>query len=94
MKDFLLDTVTGDLAFENGDLKAGNSDKQHQRLLLVCDKGNYKEFPATGVGAFNYLESEDAADFLREVRTQFKADGMTINKLAFEDGKLKVDANY
>jgi hypothetical protein len=94
MKDFLLDAETGDLKIENGDLVVGTSDQQHQRLLLLCDKGSFKEFPSTGVGASNFLEGEDPADFLREVRTQFTADGMTVRKIAFENNKLKIDARY
>lgn len=94
MRDFLLDAETGDLKIENGDLVVGTSDQQHQRLLLMCDKGSFKEFPATGVGASNYLEAENPADFLREVRAQFTADGMTVTRIAFVDNKLKVDASY
>lgn len=93
MRDFLLDE-NGDLAFENGDIKTGESDQQHQRLLLLFEKGSLKEFPATGVGVYSYLESESPSELLREVRSQYLADGMNVRNVAFEDGKLKVDANY
>jgi hypothetical protein len=93
MKDLLLN-FTNKTIFANGDIKTGESDQQHQNLLIVCAKGSFKEFPATCVGANEFLENEDAAGFLREVRTQFTNDGMTVNKIVFEDNKLKVDANY
>lgn len=94
MKDFLLDTETGDLAFENGDIKVGESDAQHQRLLLMTQKGSWKEFPTAGVGLASFLEDENPDGMIKEINQQFSGDGMTINKIAIEDGKLKVDADY
>jgi hypothetical protein len=94
MKDFLLDTESGDLATKDGDLAVGTSDQQHQRLLLLTQKGSWKEFPATGVGAASFLEAEDPAAFLREVRSQFTGDGMTVSAIGFDNNKLRVDANY
>lgn len=94
MKDFLLDTDTKDLATKDGDLHVGESDTQHKELLVVTGKGSWKEFPATGVGAADYLEAEDAAGFLREVRTQYNADGMQVKEIGFDGNKLKTDASY
>jgi hypothetical protein len=94
MTDFIIDNETGDIAFDNGDIKSGVSDKQHQQLLMICDKGSFKEFPATCVGASNYLETDDTAALLREIKNQFTSDGMTVNKISFEGETLKIDANY
>lgn len=77
-----------------GNCTIGNSDQQHQALLLLIDKGGFKENPDAGVGAFNYLESEQTDAFLREIRNQFSDDGMQINKIAFENNKLSIDAPY
>jgi hypothetical protein len=93
MNDFLIDFSAGSIC-KNGDLFTGESDDQNKRILIVTEKGSFKEFPATGVGAATFLENEDQAGLYREVRTQFIADGMTVNRLVIEDGKLKVDANY
>jgi hypothetical protein len=93
MKDFLIDFDNQTL-FYNGDIRIGACNQQNQRLLITCAKGSFKEFPATCVGAATFLEGEDAAGFLREVRTQFQADGMVVNKIAMEGNKLKVDASY
>jgi len=93
MTDFLIDKDNGTL-FENGDIRTGESNRQHMHHLLACAKASFKEFPATCVGAADFLESEDEAAFLREVRSQFTADGMTVNKIAVVDGKIKVNANY
>ena len=94
MKDFLLDDNL-DLRIANGDFVIGESDRQHQRLLLVTDKGMWKENPATGVGVDRYLESEDPGLLLREIRLQFSKDGMTVNNTSITDaGVLVINAAY
>lgn len=93
MKDFLLD-MTGKTLFADGDIRTGESDRQHQDHLIRCAKGSFKQFPATCVGAADFLEDEDEGGLVREVRNQFTADGMTVRRIAIEDGKLKVDASY
>jgi hypothetical protein len=94
MTDILLDTETGSLAIQNGDFRIGESDRQNQKLLLITDKGAWKEFPTAGVGAANYLEAENPAEFIKEVRQQFAADGMKVSRIVVENGKLKIDASY
>lgn len=93
MIDVLLDFENKTM-FANGDIRTGECDEQNKRLLLMSEKGSWKEFPATGVGAASFLEAEDPAAFLREVRTQFTADGMEVNKVVFDGNKLQVDAEY
>jgi len=80
--------------FANGDLNVGDCDAQNKHFLIDWAKGSLKEFPATGVGAESFLEDEDPAAFLREVRTQFVADGLKVNKIVLDGGKIKIDANY
>jgi hypothetical protein len=95
MIDLLLDATTNDLLIDAaGNCKIGNSDQQHQALLLLIDKGGLKENPDAGVGAFKFLESEQTDAFLREIRIQFSDDGMLIKKIAFENNKLSIDAPY
>lgn len=94
MKDFLLDE-NGDLKIENGTLVIGNCEEQNQALLLKLPKGAIKEHPGATVGIMNYLESEDPAALLLEIRQRYTDDGMVINKLGFNDeGKLIIDAVY
>lgn len=95
MIDLLLDATNNDLLMDAaGNIKIGNSDQQHQALLLLIDKGGLKENPDAGVGAFKYLESEQTDAFLREIRIQFTNDGMQIKRIAFENNKLSIDAPY
>ncbi|AYD48196.1 hypothetical protein D6B99_11670 [Arachidicoccus soli] len=80
----------------NNDVVIGTSDAQHQLLLLLVAKGGFKESPTATVGAQNYLESEDPADFLREVRLRFSHDGCNISDLNFDDNtkRLNISASY
>lgn len=93
MIDFLLND-NGEMLVGNGDFVTGQSDLQQQKLLLIFEKGSLKEFPTTGVGAFTFLEAETAAELLREINIQFTGDGMDVNGLSLDNGKINVDANY
>ncbi|MBC7399853.1 MAG: hypothetical protein H7289_07885 [Mucilaginibacter sp.] len=93
MKDFLL-TADFDLKIENGDFVIGESNQQHQQCLLLAEKGAYKQFPNVGVGLATFINDENPDDLLREVRLEFTKDGMKVNRLAYENGKIKVDADY
>jgi hypothetical protein len=94
MQDVLFNFSDGTI-FKNGDLNIGVCDDQNKTILLVCEKGSFKEFPSTCVGAGSYLETEDTDALIREVRAQFSADGMTVKSVSIDsDNKLRVDASY
>lgn len=93
MQDFILDT-DGDLKIANGDLVIAESDLQHQEDILKSDKGHNKEFPTMGVGLEEYLNDDDVSGMLNEIRKQFKADGMTVNSVKYNNGNVQIDANY
>ena len=93
MNDILLDNY--DLKIANGDLVVGNSDEQQQQLLIVCNKGDFKEKPTVCVGSYEFLKDEDMSGLLAEIKKEFERDGMQVNALATDaDGKLKIDAHY
>lgn len=93
MKDFLIDE-SGDLRIENGDFVIGTSDGQNQNILLVCEKGDFKENPQVGVGLGQYLESDTGDDLIAEIRRQFVADGLTIDKLSITSKQFELNAHY
>jgi hypothetical protein len=101
-KGILLDETTGDFAIQvardaNGKivsgLTVGNIDYQNIRLVVLSDKGDFKEHPVLGVGAERYLKSVGRAnDLRRETSVQLEAIGysrasVTVNS----DGKLDID---
>ena len=94
MNDILKDT-DGDALIVNNDIAVGYSDQQQREDLIMADKGSIKQFPGVGVGAFKFLESEDAAGLLREISLQFSADGMDVQKVAIDNsGNIIVIAPY
>lgn len=95
MTDFLLDDDLDLLISDDGDFVVGESTAQHQKLLILADKTEFKEVPMRGVGARRYLEDSDPSSLAREIRTEFIADGMTVNKIKIADDlNTQVDANY
>lgn len=79
----------------NGDFTIGESTYQHQKMLLLADKGEFKANPTTGVGSRRYLESYKSDDYAREIRLEFMADGMSVNSLKIGDNlEITIDAQY
>ncbi len=95
MKDFLIDE-NGDWMTADGDFVTGESDQQHQLLLLTSMPGDWKENPKLGIDAESYINTEDIAGLLRQVKKDFEADGMTVEGLPSidENGKIIVNAYY
>lgn len=94
MNDFLVDDDF-DLQIKDGDFVASESTAQHQKILILADKGEFKEVPMRGVGARRYLEDHTPDNLAREIRTEFAADGMKVNKIQIaSDLTIQVDANY
>lgn len=83
-----------DLLLDQSDLVLGESTVQHQHLLLVTHPGEWKQSPLAGVGLDYWLNEERSGDMTAEVRRQFKADGMMVNSIGYEQGRLKIDAVY
>lgn len=73
--DFLLDD-DNELAFANGDLIIGESDKQHIQDTIKCYPGWYKQFPTDGVGVGSYTKGSGIEQKLqRSIKLQLALDG-------------------
>ncbi len=92
MDDIILNN--GDLVIEDGDFKVGDATKQNQQLLLLSQKGEWKQSPLTGVGIADWLKGEKQGGLKAEIKQQFKADGMTVKKIELVNGSVNIDANY
>lgn len=78
--DILTDDNSNDLIFQNGDLVFGLSDAQHIDDLVLANKLWWKEFPAVGADAGDYLGSSGKVQQLaREAKIQLTNDGYTRN---------------
>ena len=94
MNDLLLDDVD-DLQISGGDFVVGDATVQHQRHIIVAQKGEYKEHPEIGVGIANALQDENPRQILTQIRRNFEYDGMRVNTLQINDnGTITVDAPY
>lgn len=104
-KGILLDPETGDLQISTKwnvlgtvehDLVVGNATYQNQAVILQAFKGEFKEYPAIGVGIFDIVCDNDPTGWKREIALQLELDGMTVNDLEidFIKNKLIIDASY
>jgi len=94
MNDLIIDE-NFQVAVNNGDFVVDVSDEQQQNLLLICDKGDFKESPTVCVGVQRWLNDDEPEDLLAEIKKEFQRDGMTVNNLILTDDKiLDVDAHY
>lgn len=96
MIDYMMDETGDMLLDDNGGYILGESTGQHQQLLLICQKGEFKENPDACVGIEDYLNGTDINGMVAEIRSQFTKDGMTVKQLRYDEqtGELTYDANY
>lgn len=78
-------TEDGDIDITSGDILYSESTSQHQKDILLADKGHYKESPETGVGAVNYINDTDQENFYRAVRKELTRDGMKVTKVSMDN---------
>ena len=93
MNDVLLDS-NQEIDIKDGDFVTGESTLQHQDLLIMTNKGEWKENPTIAVGALGYLKDDDESGFMAEVKLQLEKDGMEVKSIAIENENLLVNANY
>ncbi len=97
MNDILLDDDL-DLAIENGDFVIGDSEEQHQELILIAFQGSFRASPLTGIGITRYYKASFSVgniDKLRQkIRLQMQYDGYKTVKTAinsFEDIEIEAE---
>lgn len=92
--DILLDE--DDLLIDGGDFVMGESTRQHQRALILDNKGEYKQHSTVGVGAFRYLNDEDPERLMQAITDAFLGDGMenVAVKRNKNTGEVEANGNY
>lgn len=93
VKDILIDPLTYDLMIVDNDLIVGDSTIQHQQMLLLAGKGDFKLSPLVGVDSFKHLH-DHSSTLARDARVEFIKDGMVVRAIKNVNGKITVDANY
>ena len=85
--DLYIDPVTGDFAI-------ALSDEQHIKDNINAFPGWWKQYPADGVGAMQYLGSAGQVQALaRAIKLQLQADGYQVNnpKISYSGGQLIIN---
>lgn len=93
VNDILIDPTTLDLQIVAGDFKVGDSTTQHQQLILLAAKGDFKLSPLLGVDVFKHLH-DNSTTLARDTRVEFIKDGMQVHAINNVNGQITVDANY
>ncbi len=100
MMDVALD-ANEDLDVSSGDIMAVESTYQHQRQLILNNKGDFKENPTICVGGDTYKDDEGPDAIMRAIAQAFIADGMQVtdmrpngNAVADSTARLFVNAAY
>ena len=75
--------------FELGDIA-----NQNQDLIILAEKGEFKEAPVKGVGIRSFIDDENPDGMLRAIRTELREDGMTVRRVGIENGTIVIDAQY
>lgn len=86
--------VNDDLDIEQGDFANVESTLQHQRQLLINNKGTFKENPTICIGLWNYIDDENFSEAMAAVRTEFPRDRMQINSISITAGNININAYY
>ncbi|MCD8081481.1 MAG: hypothetical protein LUF04_14110 [Bacteroides sp.] len=86
-------TEEGDIDLSTGDIESVESTRQHQKDILLADKGYYKEWPGMGVGAHNFLNDTGPANLLRSIRQEFIKDGMKVKKVSINSTEAYYEEN-
>jgi hypothetical protein len=86
-----------DILILNGDFAISESDSQHIADTLNAFPGWWKQYPADGVGVFNYFNSAGQEQILkRSIQIQLTSDGYKVNnpKVSVDgSGNLSVNPN-
>lgn len=96
MIDYKVDEVTNDLVIgAGGDFVQVESTAQHQKQLILCNTGEYKQSPTICVGAMKYMDGEGFNALINKVSSEFTRDGMDVQRVALlPDGTIQADAFY
>lgn len=92
--DMILDD-DNDLVVKNGDWLIGESTEQHLKVILIANKGEFRDAPFFGVGLNNYLKGDGQQVALkREIEKMMTLDGMQVNKIQVSDSLYEIEGFY
>lgn len=91
--DILLDE-NNEILITNGDLVISDASQQHVELLLLSNKGDFKQFPLTGIGLMRYLNAplnnELKTQLYRDIKLQLDDNGLNISGIEGKINEIKI----
>lgn len=92
MQGILLNKETFELELSNKQLSIGTTDEQNVQLILLTNKGEWKENPVLGAGLLSYLHS-NASDMQiqRQIRLQLSLDNIKPKTLKVNNKILTIE---
>lgn len=93
MGDLMINASSYDLIIVAGDFKIGDATVQHQQLLLMAGKGDFKLTPLVGVEVVTHLHDHKNT-LARDARIEFINDGMQVSAIDVVNGKIIINAKY
>jgi hypothetical protein len=88
-------TDTADAAIAAGDFTTTESTGQHQKQLILNNKGDFKQNPSLCVGVFEYFDDEQMQNLVRAISVEFTKDGMNVKSVLLDQaGVINTDAYY
>lgn len=96
-RDILLDMSTApyaDIALTEGDLAIGDTLGQNMQLIVASPKGDWKQHPDVGAGAYEMVNEEEPVAWKNEICEQLRRDGMEVGQITMNDGRMAIRAKY
>ena len=77
---------------KDGTLAIGETREQNAQLIILAEKGEFKEHPQLGVGISQFLKSTGREkELLRAIRVQLALDGIRPRTIDYNNGKLNIE---
>jgi hypothetical protein len=86
--DLHINVVRGANGLIVSGLVIGDVTAQNQAAILVAHKGEFKEYPMTGVGLNDIVNDDNSMYWEAEIAGQLKADGQRIKRLSLDEKGL------
>lgn len=88
MKGILIDTESGDLLVENGNVIVGDTDSQIAEGVLVAMRGEWKECPLIGGEVKMMLGGRPDVMWSGQVKKMLAACGLDVKKVNVSDDNI------
>ena len=79
-----------DLGVSGGSLTVGDTQAQEEYLVLMSQKGEWKEHPMVGVGIGDMVNDEDLRYWKREIMEGLQRVGINIKGVSLKNGQLEI----